>query len=154
MNSISKYFRSNKDQNCYIKYRININNFNDFWCYDFKEVFKNYEYIIIEEFNVNLCNSNSIEIAKDLLQLFCNIMTVEKRIIVFPLDELLYKLYRSNYSDDIFMILDDLLEDMKFRLFESMATDFDDTNIYFYTGSKLGDSVLYNLELYYNSMEK
>lgn len=148
----SKYFRSNIDQNCFIKYSINIDNFNDYWCYDFSNIFKNHQFVVIEEFTADLCNPDKIIIIKDLLKLFCDIMTIENRIIVFPLNELLYDIYRyKDYWDDILETLLDLLDEIGFVIFESLDYDFDDSSVYFYTRSKLGNSILNNLELYYNT---
>ena len=148
----SKYFRSNIDPNCFIKYMINIDNFNDFWAHDFSHIFKGYEFIIIEEFNMNLDNPDILLNTKKLLKEFCDTMTIGNRIVVFHLNEFSYRLHQIyRYYDDIFDSLLELLDHCNFQVFEGMECDYNDSEVYFYIGSKLGNSILYNLESYYET---
>ena len=39
---LDKCMYSKEDPNCFIKYRVNIDNFNDYWYYDFSSVFKKF----------------------------------------------------------------------------------------------------------------
>ena len=135
---VSKYFKSNIDQNCFIKYTININDFNEFWSHDFSHIFQGYEFIIVEGINIDLNNPYKLSIMKNLLKEFCSIMTIENRVIIFHLNEFLYQLYRNHdYDDDILESLLELLDDCNFQVFEGLDYDYNDSSVYFYIGSKL-----------------
>lgn len=150
MKHLSNYLRSYENPNYFIKYRININNFNDYWSNDFSSIFKNYQFAIIEEINIPLYETNT-EIGRNLLQLFCDVMTIEHRIILFNLEdlELWTHIHNGDDYEELEMWFLELLDEIGFADFYSLNWDFDN-NVYFYTRSKLGNMILNQLEDYYS----
>ena len=141
--------RSNENPNYYIKYMVNIDNFNKYWCFDFSSIFKNYEFVLIEEINIPL-HEYGTDIGRNLLQLFCDVMTIQNKVIAVSINDLQIWQYIYNADDyeELEMTFIDLIHDIGFVEFYNLNRDFDNC-VYFYAGSKLGRMILHDLETYY-----
>lgn len=143
MEYMDKIYRSRIDPNYFIEYHIQIEDFNKYWCFDFSKVFKNYDFVLIHELNIEY-NPDKIHIVKDLLQSFCNEMTIQNKVVMLSLQDIRHNMYfvGSNKYEELSMI-DEILIDCKF---DSVDPNLE---LFFYMGSKLGQEVAINLEQAY-----
>lgn len=150
----TKCIRYSKNPECWIKYHIGMNKYNEYWYQDLKNILKDYEFILIDSFALPMDNRDYTGIK--FLKEFCDIMTVGNKVVVLDDEKFIRYLDTMNsnvYYDSCLNILTEMLSVIGF---ECINTGFEHSylykDIYIYR-SILGLQVLDEIENYYGLVE-
>ena len=149
-----KYIRYSKDNQCLIRYHTDIRGYKEYWYLDMQELFKNYEFIIIDSFVLPMDNGSSIGV--DFLKEFCDIMTAGNKVVIVDTEEFVRYLDSINsnvYYDTCIDILDNMLYTAGFESIDTYGYSYNYKDVYVYTNSRLGLHVYDEIENYYSLVE-
>lgn len=149
-----KYIRYSKDNQCLIRYHTDIRGYKEYWYTDMQELFKNYEFIIIDSFVLPMENGSNIGV--DFLKEFCDIMTIGNKVVIVDTEEFVRYLDSINsnvYYDTCINILDNMLYTAGFESIDTYGYSYNYKDVYVYTKSRIGMHVYDEIENYYNLVE-
>lgn len=151
----NKYIQYHRDKKCIIGYHIDMNEYNEYWYNDTKNMLQNYEIVVIDVLIIPLISGNNVGI--DFLKEFCDIMTIENRVVIFDNEDFIRNLdsIESNlYYDTCIGILDEILFLAGFSPLNTYSYSYNYKDVYVYTGAKLGNEVFHKIESYYQCDEE
>lgn len=148
--AIIKYWHNNQ---CALRYKTDIDEYNEFWYNDTKDILKDYEFIVIDSLAVpmEIGNTEVIHFLKE----FCRLMTVGNKIVIYDNEEFMRYLDSTGsglYYDACSTILDEILIKAGFDCIQAFEYSYNYKDVYIYTASKLGMPV-YNIIMKYYGYE-
>lgn len=152
-----KYMKYSKDKQCMIRYHTNSKGYTEYWYNDLYYKLKDYEFIIIDSFVLPMEKGSIIGI--NFLKEFCNIMTIQNKIVIIDTEEFIKYLENEciNYGYTYYDACTDILDEMLYNAgFDVLRCDHSYLykDVYLYTKSRLGMNVYNIIENFYDLTEE
>lgn len=146
--AIEKFWRND---NCALTYKTDIDEYNEYWYNDTKNMLNGYQFVIIESLLIpmEVGNKEVIKFLKD----FCRLMTIENRVVIYDNEDFVKYLEKQNsgvYYDACSNILDEILCTVGFDQITVFEHSYLYKDVYIYTGSKLGLKSYNTVENYFH----